>query len=158
MAELTEELTALLDSLDRAGVEHALCGGLALALHGEPRFTQDIDLLVPGDALDTALEVARRCGFTVETGWLAFAEGTSNERRLFRLLKPDGNDTVILDFLLTTPVLESVWQSRKSFDDGNRRISVVSREGLIRMKEISGRTQDLADIERLREHRDDHGQ
>jgi hypothetical protein len=138
MAELTDELTAFLDRLDQAAVEYALCGGLALAVHGEPRFTQNIDLLIPTDQLDKALVAVRSCGFTLETGWLKFPEDTPNERRLFRLLKPDGSDTVILDLLLTTPVLEPVWESRESLNDGKRTISVVSREGLIRMKQTVG--------------------
>ena len=31
--------------MDEAGVDYALCGGLAVAAHGAPRATRDIDLL-----------------------------------------------------------------------------------------------------------------
>ncbi len=38
------ELLALARALDAAGLEYALCGGLALAVYGAPRATRDIDL------------------------------------------------------------------------------------------------------------------
>jgi hypothetical protein len=40
------EIKNLTAALDAAGVDYALCGGVALAIHGVPRATQDIDLLV----------------------------------------------------------------------------------------------------------------
>ena len=49
--DLHQELVQLIDALEAAGAEYALCGGLALAVHGHPRFTKDIDLLVPAEAL-----------------------------------------------------------------------------------------------------------
>jgi hypothetical protein len=49
--DLYESLFAVIDELDRDGIDHALVGGLALAVHGAPRATTDIDLLVGRDAL-----------------------------------------------------------------------------------------------------------
>lgn len=46
----TEALAAVHEALDRAGVRHALCGGLAAGAYGEPRATQDIDFLVGDEA------------------------------------------------------------------------------------------------------------
>lgn len=39
---LVDELRGLLESLNGAGVEYAVCGGIAVAIHGYPRFTKDI--------------------------------------------------------------------------------------------------------------------
>ena len=36
---LYEELLGPVDVLERSGLEHAICGGVALAFHGHPRFT-----------------------------------------------------------------------------------------------------------------------
>jgi hypothetical protein len=44
--DLHDELVSLVGALDAAGVDYALIGGLAVAVWGVPRFTQDIDLLV----------------------------------------------------------------------------------------------------------------
>ncbi len=35
-------------------VSYALCGGMAVGIHGYPRFTQDIDFLIPPESLDQA--------------------------------------------------------------------------------------------------------
>jgi hypothetical protein len=35
---INTELLHVLDALDKDGIEYALCGGLALAVHGHPRF------------------------------------------------------------------------------------------------------------------------
>jgi hypothetical protein len=42
--DLPSDLTDLLAEFDAGGVEYLVVGGLALALHGHPRFTKDVDL------------------------------------------------------------------------------------------------------------------
>jgi hypothetical protein len=54
-----------------------------------------------------------------------------------------------LDFLLVTPHVEDVWETREKIDFMGRELSVVSRTGLIKMKRLAGRPRDLADIDRL---------
>jgi hypothetical protein len=54
-----------------------------------------------------------------------------------------------LDLLLVTPQVQNVWETREKIDFLGNQLSVVSREGLIKMKTLAGRPQDLADIERL---------
>jgi hypothetical protein len=50
MVSLYDELKALVAALNEEGVPYALCGGLAMAVHGFVRATEDIDLLVrPSD-------------------------------------------------------------------------------------------------------------
>ena len=44
--DLAAELAAIVAALDEAGIPYALCGGLAVAVHGHARATQYIDLLV----------------------------------------------------------------------------------------------------------------
>ncbi len=62
---LEAELEALADALNADGVDFAICGGIAVTIHGAPRFTKDIDLLVPPEAVGRVKEVAARLGFTV---------------------------------------------------------------------------------------------
>ena len=49
--DLIAELEQLVDALHADAAEYALCGGLALAVHGHPRATKDIDLLVRAEAV-----------------------------------------------------------------------------------------------------------
>lgn len=48
------DLLLVLAELARHRVEYALLGGVAMALHGFPRMTKDIDLLLPRDARNNA--------------------------------------------------------------------------------------------------------
>lgn len=43
------DLMVLVDALTNYGVEYILIGGAAMALHGFPRMTKDIDLMLPVD-------------------------------------------------------------------------------------------------------------
>lgn len=48
------DVARVLAELGRHGVEYVLLGGTAMALHGFPRMTKDIDLLVPRDRRNNA--------------------------------------------------------------------------------------------------------
>ncbi|MEK7475744.1 MAG: hypothetical protein AAB152_08940 [Candidatus Coatesbacteria bacterium] len=49
-AALTEEMVALVDALEAAGVQPVLVGGMALVVLGSQRVTQDFDFVVPRPA------------------------------------------------------------------------------------------------------------
>ncbi len=152
---LIDELESLVHAFDVAGIDYALCGGLAMAVHGHARATEDIDILLREESLSEAIKAAVSVGFTFETGWLKFRDGTSEEQKLFRVLKPHSSGSLILDLLIVTPALEPVWNQRQQFKRGDRSLSVVSSDGLIDMKRLSGRQRDLSDIERLTGASDD---
>jgi hypothetical protein len=60
--DLYAELAALVRGLDAQGIDYALCGGLALAVHGLPRATRDIDILarrVDVDRIQDLADIAR---------------------------------------------------------------------------------------------------
>ncbi|MSP60519.1 MAG: hypothetical protein EXR72_09300 [Myxococcales bacterium] len=148
MLNLYDELDALVGALDRAKVPFALCGAIALAMHGHPRATKDIDMVVRREDLEMAKRVAGACGFVLEALPIKFASGIEVER----ISKITGSDLLMLDLLVVNELLWPVWESRRSLPwrDG-RELSVVSREGLISMKLTAGRPQDLADLARLQE-------
>jgi hypothetical protein len=56
-----------------------------------------------------------------------------------------------LDFLLVTPEVEDVWETRESLIWKDKILWIVSRDGLIKMKELAGRDKDLIDIGRLKD-------
>jgi hypothetical protein len=144
--DLEQELAAVLDALNAAGVEYALCGGLALAVHGAPRATIDIDLLVRSEEVPRVRQIAESLGFRFPALPMNFSN-----IRIDRITKIDAEgDTLMLDLLVATPELEAVWRERQQLPWKGRQISVVSREGLVTLKMLRASTQDLADIERLR--------
>lgn len=142
-----EETVGLVADLEAAGLEYAVVGAVALAIHGVPRATADIDLLVPPAALDDIMAIASGRGFTVEASPMRLRSGLE----LRRVTKLTGEDAVSLDLLLLDSALQPIWESRRRLESDRGSLWVVSREGLIAMKAAAGRDQDLADIRRLEE-------
>ena len=148
MVGLYEELEALAAALDAARVDYALCGALALAVHGHPRATRDIDVVIRPEDLPNARTVARSCGFTLDALPMSFA---ATGVTLERVSKVVGHDVLMLDLLLVNDTLRPVWESRHRVPFGAGTLPVVSRAALISMKLAAGRPQDLADLARLQE-------
>lgn len=119
-----------------------------MTIHGAPRATMDIDLLVLSESLNEVWQIAQNLGYWVEGLPLSFHEGKVEIRRISKI-DEETKALITLDFLLVTPALEEIWQKRKQVEWVKGIIWVVSREGLITLKTISGRKQDIADIERL---------
>lgn len=145
--DLFDETMGLLAELERHGVPYAVAGALALAIHGVPRATTDIDLLVRRDDVEATLEVAKARGFRVQALPMRFSDGLEVRRSS----KVDATVMLTLDLLLVNENLEPVWASRERVATERGDVWVVSRQGLIEMKAWAGREQDLADIRRLRE-------
>lgn len=53
---LFNELNDIIEQLEKHQIEYAVCGGLALAIHGFPRATFDIDILILPASLEAAYE------------------------------------------------------------------------------------------------------
>jgi len=147
--DLIDELAGLIKALNDAGVRYALCGGLAMAVHGHPRATQDIDLLIPEEELAKIQQVAESVGFWIPSDRMPFKAKTPLAMNIYRVSKAVGSILIPLDMIIVSPALQQVWDSRMELRLGTIHCPVVSREGLIRMKTIAGRLRDLADIESL---------
>ncbi len=150
MLDLEEELRRVIEAFDAATISYALCGGLALAVHGHPRATVDIDLLVREEEIGRATDLADRIGFTFKAHPMTFCDGAVPIHRVTKVDASDG-DTLMLDLLVVTVRTEHVWASRETLDWAGQTIAVVSREGLIALKRLRSSAQDLADIAALQE-------
>jgi hypothetical protein len=145
------ELEGLVVAFDTANVAYAVCGGLALAVHGLPRATMDIDVLVVPEQLSDAIAVAKTCGFDVPARKMVFGLASGRHREVQRISKLDSTTGKLLslDLIVVNDELTTVWKTRMRVDTGRRIVSVVSRDGLVTMKRIAGRPQDLLDIANL---------
>jgi len=147
--DLYEELIGLIEVLSDVKIDYALCGGIAVAFYGYPRFTRDIDLLIQREKLDVVLELTKKRGFTLEAGVIPIGGKGKDKSEIYRISKVDGSDLLTLDLVLVSPGLQDVWENRELFDWQGRKVPVVSREGLMKMKQLSGRDQDLLDLKML---------
>lgn len=145
--DLIAELDAVLAALERSRIEYAICGGLAMAIHGYPRATIDIDLLIRGEDEERVYAAVEALGFRFRARPMHFDGGTMEIRRVSKI-DPAG-ETLMLDLLLVTPASEQVWATRQSLRWRDRTVWVVSPEGLIALKSGRSSPQDLADIARL---------
>lgn len=147
---IKDELLAVLDALKAGGVEYAICGGWAVGIHGFPRATRDIDLLVKEGDIERIKDLLRPIGFTLSSGVIPFRVGTPQEQRLHRISKVIERDLLMLDLMVVTPFLQGAWDARENYEFDGRTVPVVGFDGLIAMKEAAGRPNDLRDIDELK--------
>jgi hypothetical protein len=149
MLDLYEELKKIVAALEEQGIPYAICGGLAVSIYVEPRATEDLDLLVLAQDLDRCQTGLAPLGFQRYGEPMTFAKGQVAMQRLLKL-EVRGEDHVALDLILvSSPELDTVWQTRQSFDWEGKKIWMVSREGLVALKHLRGSPQDLVDIDQL---------
>ena len=146
MADVLAEFDAVVTALDEANIEYALCGALALAVHGVPRATKDIDLLAHKADADRIRTTVRTIGFTFEALPIELSGSGIEIQRFTKLV--DGIP-LMLDVLWVNSKLQKVWDGRERIAWRDRKLAVVSREGLITLKLTAGRAQDLVDVQSL---------
>lgn len=146
--DLFAALFEVTSTLDTSGIKHALVGGLALAVHGAPRATTDIDLLIQPSDARRALKAVEPVGFSFGAIPMAFSDGM----KLHRVTRIAEGEALTLDFILVDKNLVDVWKNKREFETAQgRTLCVIDRAGLIAMKVRAGRAKDLADLERLRD-------
>jgi hypothetical protein len=148
--DLYDEFKSIISALSERGIDYAVCGGLAMAVHGLARATVDIDLLILADDLEAVRAAAKKLDYTIDALPMTFAAGAIEIRRVSKI---DAETGVVLslDLLLVTPQIAEVWTSRSTVEWEGGHLKVVSPQGLIALKMLRGSGQDLDDIKRLQE-------
>ena len=146
--EIQKDFSELLALLNARGVEYLIVGGYALAFHGAPRFTGDIDIWIKPDA-DNAkriLEALDAFGF----GSLDLkAEDFTVPDMVIQL----GVPPVRVDFL--TSLSGVSWKEaqggRAAGNYGDVPVYFIGRTEFVTNKRITGRKKDVADLEAIDE-------
>lgn len=149
--ELAPDFDEFTGSLIAHGVEFIVVGAYALAFHGAPRFTGDLDVLVR-PTLDNAarlLTALRAFGFPITE----LTPATVVDRR--RMLQM-GVPPVQIHVMSTISGVEwdDAWADRVEGPLGRHRVHFLGRETYLRNKRAAGRPKDLADIDALEPGRD----
>ena len=146
--DLPKDFSELLESFNANGVEYLLVGGYALAHHGAPRYTGDLDLFVHANP-----ENARRILSALE----AFGFG-SVALTVADFCAPDrvvqlGRPPIRIDLL--TGLDGVTWEEAISGVESSviegLPVPVIGRTEFIANKRATGRATDLADLEALGE-------
>jgi len=143
---LNPDFKEFIQSLNDNQVRYLVIGGYAVALHGYPRYTKDIDIwieMTPGNA-ENMMKALADFGFA------------SVDLQPADFLVPD--QVVQLGYppnridLITTPDgvnFETCYSSRLQTEMDGVMINFIDLENLKVNKRASGRLQDLADLENL---------
>lgn len=147
--DIVEELLELITVLNDSRVAFAVCGGLAVAIHGRPRLTVDIDLVLLDSDMQPAIQAVAAAGFDLPTGWVNFPECGLGTGRLYRVTKVQDGDFLTLDLLAVDSPDNPIWKDQVRVELCGREVPVLSKMALIQMKTASERTKDRLDIELL---------
>jgi hypothetical protein len=142
---MLNRLQGVFASFERHEVKYLVIGGIAAVLHGVPRATFDLDILI-----EATPDNARRLLEALEEAGLGTASLTSPEA-LLRNEITVFEDFVRIDAQTRTPGLEfaNAWQRRETMEYQHQRLYVISRNDLISSKRAAGREVDLEDVRLL---------
>jgi hypothetical protein len=153
-------LETIFRALERARVRYLVVGGVAVVLHGHPRFTADLVLALDAVNLRDALRALGELGYAPRAP-VAAHEFADPRRRaewardkgmtVFSLASPT-HPTTEVDLFIEEPFPFEDGYSRAVWADlGDTRVPVASIADLVAMKRRAGRPQDLEDARILEE-------
>lgn len=148
-------------ALNNAGARYLVVGGLAVVLHGHFRMTGDVDLIVHLEkencrrAVQALLDLGFKPRSPVDP--ISFADSDTRQDWIntkgLTVFSFFGTSELPLevDLFVREPFdFGELWGKRKEAMVGQTVVPVIDMESLIRLKEMSGRRQDLDDIDELR--------
>ena len=143
---LDKDLRELLALFNTTGVEFLVVGGHAVAFHGRPRLTDDLDLFVRPDLTNGERIVQALQQFGFGSLELTPADFLADDRVIQLGRAPNRVDLLTrlygVDF-------SDAWGRRVAARLDDAQVWIISREDLIKNKRETGRMQDLADVEFL---------
>ncbi|HEX9819339.1 MAG TPA: nucleotidyltransferase [Methylomirabilota bacterium] len=146
---LNEDFRDLLVLLADAGVEFVIVGAYALAFHGAPRASGDIDLFVRPSAVNAGrvFDALVRFGAPLHSAGVTAAD-FAQPGAVYQIGLPPRRIDLLTEISGVT--FDEAWASRSTAEVDGRTVSFIGREALIKNKEASGRLKDAADVARLR--------
>ncbi|MEW6687004.1 MAG: nucleotidyltransferase [Candidatus Edwardsbacteria bacterium] len=145
---LEDEYKRIIAFLNKEGLNYLVIGGVAVSVIGEPRETIDIDLCVfiKRAQINSFLRKAKKIGYTV------------NEKEVLTRVKLTGTFSIIsimdkkirIDFIIASHAVEKNAFKRKiEVELYGVKAYYPTPEDLILLKIVPGRTQDIADVEKI---------
>lgn len=147
---LNEDFQDVLRLFADGGVEFVVVGAYALAFHGVPRASGDIDLFVR-PTFDNARRVygaLAQFGAPLAAARVT-AEDFTREGMVYQIGLPPRRIDVLTQISGVT--FDEAWTTRASDLLDGRTIPFIGREEFVRNKQAAGRPKDLADVARLKQ-------
>ncbi len=155
------DFLSLFSLLNARQVRYVLVGGLAVVLHGIDRVTADIDLALDlsAESISEAVKTLQGAGLRPMLPVDAMQLADPAVRRIWREERgmqvfsfwDPTHSRPSIDIFVEPPIAFSdLWRDAVAVTLEGVSLRVASVPHLIALKQIAGRPQDLADIERLR--------
>lgn len=147
--------------LQEKKVRYLIIGGVAVNLYDIQRATGDVDLMLDMGKENVLkfVSVMKELGLQpkvpVKPEELADQQKIKQWQeekgmKVFSFIHPD-NPYILIDIMTSNPIdFEGAYKDKVEKTAWGIKISLISKTNLIKLKEIAGRAQDLADIESLR--------
>jgi hypothetical protein len=142
---MLNRLQGVFRSFQQHDVKYVVIGGIAAILHGVPRTTFDLDILIEATPDNTKRMLDALLDAGVGSASLTTVEDLlANEITIFK-------DRVRLDVQTSTPGIRfaDAWQHRKTVIYQGQEFFILSKEDLIASKRAAGRSVDLEDVRLL---------
>jgi hypothetical protein len=142
-----KDFREFVELLNSNGVKYLVVGGHAVALHGYPRFTGDLDIWIATDPENTVrvAKVLSDFGF----GSLKFsAQDFVRPGYAIQLGRPPYRIDILTS--IDAVAFSRAYRRRRTVRAGALTIPFIALKDLLRNKRATGRPQDLADVARLR--------
>lgn len=143
---LNQDFKEFIQSLNDNHVRYLVIGGYAIALHGYPRYTKDIDIWIDMSPENAAKMVRALKQFGFGSLGLKAADFLVPDQIIQLGYPPNRID------LMTTPPgvdFETCYASRVKVVIDDVTVNFIDLENLKKSKKAAGRLQDLADLENL---------
>lgn len=143
---LNQDFREFIQSLNANQVRYLVIGGYAVALHGYPRYTKDMDVWIEMTAENAAKMVKALDQFGFRSLGLKMNDFLE-PHQIIQLGYPPAR----IDLITTPPGIdfESCYTSRVEVEIEGVIVNFIDLENLKRSKRAAGRLQDLADLENL---------
>lgn len=142
-----EEFRKIVTVITDNNLDYVLVGGVAMAFHGEARFTRDIDIMLLPENIEELTNLLSGIGYSKSASSWTFR---STDMTLHRFLKIEENEHMQLDVLTanmkrTRQIINNSLHAESVYGS----VRVASKEDLIWMKRQRNSDQDQVDIKRL---------
>jgi hypothetical protein len=140
---MNRDFVEMLSALSEAGVEYLVVGAHALAAHGIPRATGDIDIWVRPSPENAKKVRAALAAFGAPLFDLTL-DDLSRPGTVFQIGVPPGRIDILT--AITGVTFEEAWPRRTSVDLQGIVAPLIGRADFIANKRATGRPKDLADL------------
>jgi hypothetical protein len=147
---MNEDFRDLLRALLEAGARFLVVGAHAMAVHGVPRATGDLDVWVAAEPenADRVMQALSRFGAPLAAIGVTCADFVRESQVIQIGLPPRRVDLLTS---ISGVGFEDAWASRVAHEIEGLSVPFLGRDALVRNKRASGRAKDRADLEALGE-------